>query len=296
MLLFKGKKLLLDNFRAVLKDYSVDTQDVVRSAILDDIDISEYIGNCNPIKLDQIRLSMKEGISEEFYKYPSISGEMLYKIRTMSKEGRSLKALAKQMRSVLSEEHMKYLIQWTIDSVPFSNINMVLIPKEMLKVYDEGLREGIDMRKYHGIVSSVSPDYIRSCIWIEKYGKDSSFLCKDIWSNKSAEVLKNNAEMNKAQWQKLLKCIDSSDNSDRLTFLVLLVRNGLDIEKLQVKDENGLYVKSEEFLQAILLAHKKGMSVSELYDLDSVEQIREKLVEYHNRSGNKVHGRLIKKL
>ena len=43
---FKGKKLLLDNFRDVLKNYSLDIQDVVRSCILDDIDVEKYI---NPL-------------------------------------------------------------------------------------------------------------------------------------------------------------------------------------------------------------------------------------------------------
>ena len=32
---YKGIILILDNFRSVLKEYSVDIQDVVRSAILD---------------------------------------------------------------------------------------------------------------------------------------------------------------------------------------------------------------------------------------------------------------------
>ena len=34
---YKGTTLVLDNFRTVLKDFSVDVQDVVRSALLDNV-------------------------------------------------------------------------------------------------------------------------------------------------------------------------------------------------------------------------------------------------------------------
>lgn len=43
---FKGTNLILDNFRTVLRDYSIDVQDVVRSAILDDVDVADYIEIC----------------------------------------------------------------------------------------------------------------------------------------------------------------------------------------------------------------------------------------------------------
>ena len=72
---FKGELLVLDNFRVVLKNYSLDVQDIVRSAILDGLDISEYISQYknDPYKLDQIRLELKEGLNTSLF---SVSGRI----------------------------------------------------------------------------------------------------------------------------------------------------------------------------------------------------------------------------
>ena len=74
----KGKTLILDNFRKILSNYTVDIQDVVRSAILDGVDISKYIDVCkdNPYRLEQIRLSIKEGLDESLF---NLSGDLLYR-------------------------------------------------------------------------------------------------------------------------------------------------------------------------------------------------------------------------
>ena len=109
---YKGKKLILDNFRNVLSSYSVDIQDIVRSAILDDIDISDYIDVCktNPYLLDQIRLSIKDGLSASYLKIGD--AEILYSIRQLNGL-LDLKPLENQLKNnILSSDHIHYIIKW----------------------------------------------------------------------------------------------------------------------------------------------------------------------------------------
>lgn len=58
---YRNQVLLLDNFRSILSSFSLDVQDVVRSAILDGVDLNPYIERFreDPYKLDQIRLGLK---------------------------------------------------------------------------------------------------------------------------------------------------------------------------------------------------------------------------------------------
>ena len=43
---WNGRKIILDNLREELSAYSVDIQDVVRSAILDGIELGSYVEEC----------------------------------------------------------------------------------------------------------------------------------------------------------------------------------------------------------------------------------------------------------
>ena len=107
VMIYENDKLILDNFRTVLKDYSVDVQDVVRSAILDGVDITKYIESCknNAYRLDQIRLGMKENLEEIFLNIKN--GDSIYKIRKLKERGVSLSGIQSQIRQgVLNEESL----------------------------------------------------------------------------------------------------------------------------------------------------------------------------------------------
>lgn len=292
---FNGKTLILDNFRTELKDYTVDIQDVVRSAILDDIDITDYIDKCSPYKLDQIRLARKEGIKESFF---SLNGEMLYNIRRMSKEGVDLKQLEKHLKSSLSEEHTKYVVQWVIDGLRFNNINVALIPKRLLESFDKGLRQGVDMSKYSKIQRILSPMYLDACIEIEKYGKSTDFLIGVQWNLDVVQYLQKNADLPKSKWKQIEDNISPYDSIDRVSLLVQMIRNDIDIAPLQaVKEGDGQkkeYVYDVECLDLLLRGYKENLDIKKLMKATSIEEMDSMFKELKLKKEIKVSGRLVK--
>lgn len=289
---FKGKNLILDNFRQVLKEYTLDVQDVVRSAILDDVDISKYIDSSSPYKLDQIRLAIKEGLNPTFF---TVSGDMLYTIRRMSKEGVNLQPLEKQLKSNLSEEHTEYVVNWVLNGINFSKVNIALVPKRLLKVYDRGLRAGVDMSKYSKIQKLVSPKYIDSCVTLEIAGKNTDFLCSVLWSNDIVEYLQKFVDISKEHWSKVGKYLNPYDSIERVSVVVSLIINNIsELDALQKRDGDD-YVYSTECLQIILEGFKENIDIKKLMSTKNSDEMGSLLAELKLKKEIKVSGQFVKK-
>ena len=91
----------------------MDVQDVIRSAILDDVDIAEFVNSCrdNPYRLDQIRLALKENITGGILSIGN--GETIREIRNMRSVGVDISEISRQLENAsLSEKHISYLLKW----------------------------------------------------------------------------------------------------------------------------------------------------------------------------------------
>lgn len=293
-MVFKNKTLILDNFRAILSGYSVDVQDVVRSAILDGIDISSYIQSCkdNPYRLDQIRLGMKDGLAESIYKIKN--GNVIYQIRVLKKKGVDLKSLEKQLeQGNLSDTYMIYALNWIEQGINLSKINLAIIPQKLLPTFEYGLKSGFDMSKYNTGVS-YSPQYIGFCLQIEKGDKSVSFLLKGDWSEDILEVLSSFAKVDNVMWNSLITNIDRSITKTRLKKLIKLVKVGIDINPLQQK-LGGEYIFSDNCLDLIDEAYYEKLDYKRLIEnFSSEDDMRYNLQMMEVSSKKGVRGRLRK--
>ena len=285
---YKGHKLLLDNFRSVLKGYSVDIQDVVRSAILDDVDVSEYIDSCSPYKLDQIRLCLKEGISSSYF---VTSGEVLYKLRCMVHDNVDISPIEKYLRASLSDEHLEYLLSWLKDGVNFSSVNVATIKKFMLPVYDKGLRWGINMKKYLKIDSK---RYLELCIQMERQGIDTSVFLRSEWDCSVMEFLSRSVSLSAEDWDKIYKYIGSSDSVYRVQLLVQMIKNNIDIKPWQATVGTG-YKYSSDCLKEVLNAYGENMDISEFLKANSYKEVKDMYAKMKLSKEAKVSGRFVKK-
>lgn len=292
---FKGKTLILDNFRELLSGYSVDVQDVVRSAILDDIDLSGYIQSCreNPYRLEQIRLAIKDGLSEAIYKITN--GNVIYQIRALKRKGINLKPLEKQLEEGnLSDTYMIYALNWVEQGINLSNINLSIIPQKLLPIFEYGLRSGFDMSKYNTGVS-YSPQYISFCLQIEKNEKPVSFLLDGDWPEYTVEVLSSFSKVENSVWKNLVSFIDKSIPVSRLNKLIQLVKQGIDLSTLQKKDKDNDYIFSENCLDMIGYAYSHRLNYKKLileYSTEENMSYMIKTMEVSSRRG--VKGRLRK--
>lgn len=294
-MVYKGKTLILDNFREVLSNYSIDVQDVVRSAILDGIDISKYIQSCkdNPYRLDQIRLGIKEDLAESILKITN--GNVIYQIRLLKKKGVDLKALEKQLeQGNLSDTYMIYALNWINKGINLSKINLAIIPQKLLPTFEYGLQSGFDMSKYNNGVS-YSPQYIGLCLSIEKAGKSVAFLLNGDWSEDVIEILSSFAKVDNALWNTLVNNIDKYTGKQRVKKLIRLVKVHIDISSLQRKNSDGTYMFSDNCLEYIEEAYSEKLNYQKLIDnFVDEESLKYELQKMEISSKKGVRGRLRK--
>lgn len=260
---YKNTNLILDNFRSVLCNFSVDIQDIVRSAILDGVDISKYIDSCrdNPYRLDQIRLAKKQGISDTIFKLQS--GECIYRVRQMQKKGNNLKDVESQLfRSTLTEEYALYMLKWIDEGIDLHGLNVSTIPQKLLGVFDYGLRSGFNMTLYNrGVV--YTSEYVRLCLQIQGNNKNVSFLLNGKWSEDVLRLLVSFSKVNQGVWDNLVNYILSDISSKRLEKLISLVKSNINIEILQERIDNR-YVFSDECLDLVYSAYISGLDYKKL--------------------------------
>lgn len=273
VLKYNGVKLVLDNFRTVLSEYSLDIQDVVRSAILDDVDISGYIQmySSSPYQLDLVRLMLKEGIPK---KYVGVYGEKgkLY-IRKLHSAGYSLEKLGnKNNLSSLSESHLEYLYYWVSSGYDVSYLNLSIIPVELLPQFDYGIKLGLSMRPYNNGVN-YSKEYMYACMRIQKSGKSvSGILGKDLDID-IVKVLENYTSMRSDIFNKVLSHTNNDSIPERVNTLckLLTVRPDLLDVLLSSKHDKCYDVHC---LKLLLEAHRSGVCIDELLkytDYKSIE-------------------------
>lgn len=239
-MIFDGKVLILDNFRIVLREYSVDVQDIVRSAILDDIDISEYITQCkdNPYRLEQIRLAMKDNIDSDFLEISS--GGLLYRIRCMCKKSIDISLFKRYINSV-NAETLGYLLSWMEEGLPISNLQVSRIPMDMLSVFDYGIRKGYDMSEFNN-GKSYPEDRVRVLLKMQANNKKITRFLTDDWKLDVLSLLSNFSSKDQKVWDKLLKYIEPTISMARLEPLVKCVSEGIPIKDINSKSEDGRYI------------------------------------------------------
>lgn len=290
-MIYENDKLILDNFRTVLKDYSVDVQDVVRSAILDGVDITKYIESCknNAYRLDQIRLGIKENLEEIFLNIKN--GDSIYKIRKLKERGVSLSGIQSQIRQgVLNEESLNKLISWVESGYNIENINISIIPKSLFEVFEQGFQKGFDMKIFND-GRNYKPMYVRYCLVIMANKKDiHPFLSDNLWSEDCIKQLAVFSKIrSQEKWGNLINHINSSISSDKLDALISCVKNGINISILSGDDW------TTQGIRFILKAFENNLDYNSLINVGPDEDtILTKLNEIMLNKNKRVSGRLRK--
>jgi hypothetical protein len=260
---YKGKKLLLDNFRSLLKDYSLDIQDVVRSCILDDIDVEKYLSSCrnNPIWLDQIRLAKKEGISDEFLDY---GGGKLTILRDLYRNNINLSILRQYNARELSDVKFAYIAKWLKDGIDFRNIDVSLIPEYLLQYFESGLIQGLDMKKLNTDVNYTYP-YFEDCTRLLARNLP---IDKFIGGEYAIEVLdlmvKLGVLTNNSAYYDIYNVLEPNVTAERVHLYERYRVLGGNLEHIsEIKDGN--YVITQEMLELFIEAISHGVDLASVY-------------------------------
>lgn len=140
---YKGVDLTFENYATRLEGFSQDIKDEVRSAILDNTPIGDFIDVCrdDPFRLQQLRLAAKEFYPTWVFKVED--GANIYRIRNLS--GVSVEMVENQVSAGLPREYIEELISWIEEGVVIpEDFNMRRVPKTILTPVSTAIKSGVD--------------------------------------------------------------------------------------------------------------------------------------------------------
>lgn len=292
---FDNRKVTLDSYLDIFKDFSLDIQDEVRSMILDNIDLTEFIYPCkdNPYRLNQIRLAYKEGISSEYFRIDS--GKILYKIRQFISETEDSSILLPYITRGFSDSEWDYIIEWATKGYLDSRLNLHITPFSMWSSLDVGLKLGLPMWIFTN-GKSYSNKFIESMIKILSNGYSVKRYLTGDWS---ISVIEKIAAYSYRRWFSRIEPFLYDMISYNFIFLVgELISKHAPVEKymqLAKDDATGelYYLYTSYHLEFLLEAYEKGYDVTDLEDYSlSENEMRYRLSKKNIKTKGVFQGKL----
>lgn len=276
---YNGTPLLLDNFREVLKMYSLDVQDVVRSAILDNVDISKWVPKCvgNPYRLDQIRLGMKEGIDSRYFEYKS--GEVIRGFRGLLSRGVDVSPILKYRVGELSDKCLLFVIIWCKEGYDFSKYNLAIVPDYLLEFFDSCIRKGLDVSEFNkGVLYSL--DYIEACSRILNNGCNVNKYATGTYSIDVLKIMEKISYVPK-KYSALYRVIDDAASLSRVESLerAFFIGNKSVLHLNNIKDDDILNMLVEAMVSGAEFTDEEiNKGINSLGERDAITMIQERVL------------------
>lgn len=259
---YNGQVLRIDNISRILKDFSIDIQDEVRSAILDQVNIEDYLEECksNPFRLQQIRLALKEGVDKIFFK---LDGGTLYKARKMLKSN----LISSQSKKLLEQDASikGYSVMLDLDALGYdlSGYDFSIIPDEILGEFKWGISHKADLRKLcNGKV--YSKQFVRACSHLSISEKEIDKFIDENWLAETVIRLSKYCDFK--HYDKLVEVLTNLSIPEYVDCFAECLEKGIDNEKVYEKDEYGYEIFMPSQLEFIAEMRGDGFSIEGLLD------------------------------
>ena len=292
-MLWGNKKVTINNYKDIFKDYSRDVNEVIRSAILDDTPIEPYIDRFrnNPYLLWQVKMSIDEGLDSFWFDVVS-SGSILVDLRVLHRKGINIVPLIKYFSEGLSDSHYEYIIKWYGEGYSLSKYNFDILPDDLLESFDYGIRLGYPMHFFNNGVQ-FSREYIMCCLKILSHGHSIGRFLDGSWCIENLELLSRYSKSK--YYGKMIGFVSKDITPSVLVEMFECCKVGMPLEEISVVDFNGVYVYSGVHLSIIREAYLNNWDYRSLLDTSlSINELNSRLNVMKYNSSKKVSGRLRK--
>lgn len=288
-----SKKVTINNYLDVFKDYSKDVKEVIRSAILDDTPIEPYIDiyKNNPYLLWQVKMSIDEGL-DSFWFDVIDSGSTLVSLRALYRKGINIKPLINYFSKGLSENHYKYIIKWYGEGYSLKNYNFDILPDDLLESFDYGIKLGYPMYLFNNGVQ-FSKEYIICCLKILSHGHSISRFLDGSWNIENLELLSRYSKSK--YYNKLIGFVSKDITPSVLIELYECCKVGMPIDTVSTVDSSGVYIYSGVHIAIVREAYLNNWDYASMLDTSlSINDLNSMLNVMKYNSSKKVSGRLRK--
>ena len=286
---FKQQTITLDNYRVIFSTCTPDILDEIRSAILDDTPIANFISCCgdDDYKLGQFRKAIRELVPTEFLNH-NFTGNIIRNIRKGLSKGYDMDELLKYANNkglFLDIESLEIISDFLSIGTNLSSVDFNYVPKSQVEIVCKGLYNQYPMWLLVNKDSSLSDSQLELLIRGMQLGIDVHPFLNGSWNDNVLVILFSNA--NKININKLLTQISSRFTVDELRVLIELVKSDIPIDRLCIKDNEGYPVYNCYQMEVLGQAIKEGLDVEKMFnpnlsdmDMQSIMEVERK---YKNR-------------
>ena len=292
---FKGSRVTLESIGSQFREYPLDIQDEVRSMVMDNLDLSQWIDVCkdNPYRLNQIRLGSKEGLDPKFFTI--LDGSVIYKIRGLAATGFNVGELLPYVGVGFTKEQWVYIISWAERGLLDSRLALVRTPFSMWEFIDKGLRNNLPMWLFTS-GKKYSNTFMHSVLTLMSNGQSAEKFLNSSWKDETLKLL---AEFSYRRWfNNIVGLVDYFIPYEFLVSVGELAKEGLideDLFEISYDGDTGdyYYVYQSYLLEAILRCVMQGYDYSRLKDYNlSGSEVDMILKEIELNSKRSFKGRL----
>lgn len=265
---YRNVDLTFDNYKHHLKEFSLDIQDEVRSAILDNTPIGDFIDSCreDPFRLQQVRLAIKE--SQPEWLVGLKTGKSIYLSRKTRARGVNLTGVPRAIRGS-TEKQVEHYLSWVEEAyvIP-EGFDVSKVPERLLEVAGRALAQGIDPRRIFEL-SDYDSDAASYYVDIESVGFDTSVFKGKNPRNDALEAIVTIA--GRPYSSIVVDMVVETTTGEDVLILTQLAQMGFDFEEL---GKPGRYETHQ--LNWVLFAYKRK--------LDYKQMLKPKLTEKELKS------------
>lgn len=292
---FKGSRVTLESIGSQFRGYPLDIKDEVRSMVMDNLDLSQWIDVCkdNPYRLNQIRLGSKEGLDPKFFTI--LDGSVIYKIRGLAATGFNVGELLPYVGVGFTKKQWSYIIAWAERGLLDSRLALVRTPFSMWEFIDKGLRNNLPMWLFTS-GKKYSNTFMHSVLTLMSNGQSAEKFLNSSWKDETLKLL---AEFSYRRWfNNIVGLVDYFIPYEFLVSVGELAKEGLIDEDLFETSYDGdtgdyYYVYQSYHLEAILRCATQGYDYSRLKDYNlSGSEVDMILKEIELNSKRSFRGRL----
>lgn len=265
---FRGKSLTLENYKTVLGQYvnlSPDILDEVRSAILDDTQIGNYIIPCqsDSYQLGQIRMYLREMYPVQYIS-TYMTGRTIFLLREIQRRGIDAEALLKYVCDgclFVSAQTFETLTEFVLLGTDISKVNFHDMEETVVPSMLTGLQMGYPMWLL-AECKKLTPRKVAAYKRGMQLGFDIHPFIDGDWSVDVLICIFSS--ISERQLGSLLCCITAKTELEVVEVYVKALKDGIDIEKLALTDRHGYSVYNQYQLEALVDAEKAGVLCDKL--------------------------------
>ena len=236
--IYKKNTVTLNNYQDMFYSCTPDILDEIRSAVLDDTQIGNFIDRClnDSYKLGQIRMALRELVPLKYIS-TDMTGRTIYMIRQCVMGNYNLDPILQYMKEdtiTINDTTFEKLLEYIYLGADITKVDFNYVSVDLVDTICKGLLNNYPMWLVVDPDAQMSKEKMQALIRGMQLGIDIHPFIYDDWSNTQLYLLFSYA--NSVDLNKFLSYVNSQFDVDLLRALLDIFAKDISIEKLCVKD------------------------------------------------------------